>query len=176
MKKRKRLVDYRKKDFGTPELIKKRLANATSEPLDLCLKYKLIEREQHRAGMRFKWLRTLRMGSARIRAYDCSDLGGIYPPRYTDQKMLADMSIEYSDSIQELKKVHSYRVVVNVCIHNISPKFLSKPALAEKALELKVLRMGLNALAYHYGYINMDQSNSCSRAGKLHFLHDWSKI
>jgi hypothetical protein len=176
MKKRKRLVDYRKKDFGTPELIRKRLANATYEPLDLCLKYELIERVQHRAGMRLRWLRSLRMGMASIRAHDYSDLGGKYSPRHNDQKMLTNKTIEYSESIRELKKVHAYQVVVNVCIHNISPKFLSKPLLADRALELKVLRMGLNSLASHYGYINQGHSKTRITTRILPFSNNWSKI
>ncbi len=164
MNKKKRLVDYRRKDFGTPELRQKRRANATDEPLDLCLKYKLIESVQHKAGMRLRWLRTLRMGTPRIRAYDYSDLGGIYPPRHTDQKMLTNMTIAYSESIRELKNVHAYQVVVNVCIHNIPPKYLSKPLLADRALDLKILRMGLNSLAYHYGYIDQDYSKTHTTA------------
>jgi hypothetical protein len=36
-----------KKDFGTPELIEKRLLDITTEPLDLCLKQSIINEEQH---------------------------------------------------------------------------------------------------------------------------------
>ena len=57
-----------KRDFGTPELIAKRALRSTKEPLDLCLEKSLIHKEQHKVGLYFRWLYTLKHGVPWVRS------------------------------------------------------------------------------------------------------------
>ena len=49
-------------DKGTSELQQKRKHHHTTEPLDLCLYYHIINDEEHKALLHFRWLYSLRFG------------------------------------------------------------------------------------------------------------------
>ena len=68
-------VEKEKNDYGTLELRNKRLLELTTEPLDLCFKKQLITIEEHEAGIRLRWLYTLKFGSPDISAYSFEPAG-----------------------------------------------------------------------------------------------------
>jgi hypothetical protein len=55
-------------DSGTPELRLKHALGLTQEPLDALLARGTINAAQHRAGLHFRWLYTLRYGVPSVRA------------------------------------------------------------------------------------------------------------
>ena len=112
-------------DYGTPELIMKRLLGETTETLDLCLERGIITHRQHRSGVHFRWLYTLRHGAPSVRATDPTDLGGI-DIKNDDPAWRAAREQEYHLANRQLGK---YRVLLtNICIHNERPTFLQKPS------------------------------------------------
>lgn len=114
-----------KNDKGTNELIAKRKANITTEPLDLCAVRGLITSEQHNAGIRLRWLYTLKLGSPGISAYSLDNLGGL-SCKHEDIIWLKRRQTEYQSIISELERNKARRVVMDVCIFNRMPNFLYK--------------------------------------------------
>ena len=134
-----------KKDFGTPELIQKRLMDMTIEPLDLCLRKEIVDEEQHAYGMRFRWLYTLKFGLPSAKAYDPARSHGREIDKYTDTIWLQNRQKEYSDMVSKLETIDAYKVVRDVCIYNIMPIFLIKPHW-ESLKQLHKLQEGLSLL------------------------------
>lgn len=134
-----------KKDFGTPELVKKRLMDITTEPLDLCLKQEIIDKEQHAYGIRFRWLYTLKFGLPSAKAYDPARSFGREIDKYTDQAWLQKRQKEYTDIVTRLEIIDALKVVKDVCIYNVMPIFLIEPNL-DSLKELYKLQEGLSLL------------------------------
>jgi hypothetical protein len=111
------------KDYGTAELRMKRKLGITAEPLDLCLKKQLITEEEHEAGIRLRWLYTLRFGSPNISAYQHDPIGTT-KIRNDNEEWLKERNNEYENSIIELTKNNAKRVVMNICIFNQRCGFL----------------------------------------------------
>lgn len=151
-KKRGRPVIYKEKtDKGTIELRKKRLLNLTDEPLDLCLKKGLISNEQHSAGIRLRWLYTLRYGAAGISAY-CAEGKG-RTTKYDNDKWMQQRQAEYNIYIAGLNKAGYRTVVMNICIFNQHPLFLlpvnnmlDKKDIERRNIMLLALRNGLDLI------------------------------
>lgn len=139
------------KDKGTAQLQEKRKTGLTTEPLDLCLSRGLITQEQHNAGIRLRWLYTLKMGAPTISAYSPESGGKIC--KYEDAGWLARKQAEYQLMLDILDKTKSRKIVIDTCIFSNTPTFLyDKPEhLRIKNLastkELELLKDGLEALA-----------------------------
>lgn len=114
-------------DTGTPELVAKRRAHLTSEPIDLCLSRNIVTTAQHRAGIHLRWLHTLRLGAPGVKALDI-ERSGASSTRTTDEVWLADRQQEYNHAVQELTIFNRLSPVVDLCIYNISPSFLFPPS------------------------------------------------
>lgn len=111
------------KDHGTPQLQAKKKLGITSEPLDLCLTKKLICIDEHEAGIRLRWLYTLRFGSPQISAYSIEPASsGSF--RNDDENWLKARNLEYESAINDLSKIHAKRIVMNICIFNLKSSFL----------------------------------------------------
>ena len=140
---RPRLLKVNKKDFGTSELMVKRLMDMTTEPLDLCLKKGFIDFQQHAYGMRFRWLYTLKFGLPSAKAYDPSRLSGREIDKYTDAVWLQNKQREYAEMVSQLKIIGALKVVSDICIYNIMPNFLLHPG-SGSLKELGKLQEGLS--------------------------------
>lgn len=117
------------KDTGTPELAAKFHAGLTVEPLDLCLKRGLISKDEHWAGIHFRWLYTLCFGAPGISALDIAYLKGrsLKPENIAWQEA---REREYVEAIVFLRESGCKSLVMNVCLFNQRPGFLSiKPTL-----------------------------------------------
>jgi len=114
-----------KNDYGTNELRMKKQLGVTTEPIDLCLNKKLITQEEHRAGLRLRWLYTLRFGSPGISAHDPEGSKGHYNKEY-DELWLSARHMEYKNALDEINKIGAKRIVVNICIFNQHISFLNK--------------------------------------------------
>ena len=143
-------------DTGTPELVMKRLMGVTSEALDLCLERGIITPGQHWCGIHLRWLYTLKYGAPTTRALDTTHLGGM-EIRPDNAEWRAAREKEYYEAARKLAHAGYISSVINLCIFNERPKFLSlhKP-LNEKAATdlLKIIdeiRSGLEMLCKHWG-------------------------
>lgn len=113
-----------KKDLGTEQLQQKRRSKATSEILDLCMQNDIITVKQRDAGIRLRWLYTLKFGAPGISAYDPL-LKGIDCCYYEDEQWLSTRSKEYENILYNLNRVNAKKIVTDICIFNIRPKFLT---------------------------------------------------
>lgn len=111
-------------DKGTAELRAKRNQNITTEPLDLCLNRGLITTEQHNAGIRFRWLYTLKFGAPTISSYSPDDTGG-HSCKYEDTSWIARKQAEYNLIIQTIEKNKTRKTVMDICIFSLMPDFLN---------------------------------------------------
>ncbi len=110
-------------DKGTKELQIKRLKDSTMEAIDICLKKNLISDAEHSAGIRLRYLYTLRFGATGIRAYHPEN-GGRSVFRQDNETWLAQRRIEYENTIKILTKEGCKRMVLNICVFNQKPAFL----------------------------------------------------
>lgn len=131
------------KDLGTIELQNKRKTGLTSEPLDLCLARGLITEVQHSAGLRLRWLYTLRLGAPNISAYSPEKGGKLC--KYEDSGWLARKQLEYKKMLAALDKTGARRIVANVCIMGHMPLFLI--STHSYINELKLLQEGLDSIS-----------------------------
>ncbi|MCD6035130.1 MAG: hypothetical protein K0R63_871 [Rickettsiales bacterium] len=122
------------RDLGTPELQEKRTQHITAEPLDFLHHKGLISSTQHQAGMRLRWLYSLRFGVPRVQAYNAEHIAGSSSSPY-DPLWLAARNREYLLLCRILKEEGVEKTVSDVCIHLKSP------------LHIAPLERGLEALA-----------------------------
>ena len=125
-----------KKDYGTPQLRAKKNLGITTEPLDLCLSKKLISTEEHEAGIRLRWLYTLRFGSPDISAYRFE------PPsssmhRDDNSEWRKERNLEYDNALNELEKYNAKRIIMNICIFNQRHSFMLPYNAGTTLLEMK---------------------------------------
>jgi hypothetical protein len=143
-------------DGGTPELAQKRRMGATTETLDLCLQRGIISEGQHWCGIHLRWLYTLRHGAPGVRAVDPTHLGGL-ELKSDDPQWRAAREQEYREAIRGLMLRGHVPLIMNTCIYNERPAFLSMRAGArgsrlEAATEsLMQLREGLDILVALWG-------------------------
>jgi hypothetical protein len=133
-----------KNDTGTKELAARHARGLTLEPLDLCLKRGVISEAQHRAGIHFRWLHTLRFGAPTVSAYDAANLGGKVTGMNNDLAWKAEREREYEEAVVALKHINAYACVSNLCIFGRYPKFLFPTRDNEE--EMQLLQEGLDML------------------------------
>ena len=143
-------------DSGTPELVMKRLLGETAETLDLCLERGIITIDQHWCGIHLRWLYTLRHGAPGIRAIDTTHIGGI-DLKLDDPDWRNARELEFHEAMNKLAPSGYAPLIMNMCIYNERPKFLSlrQRITAEHANEatdmIEGLRGGLDILAKLWG-------------------------
>ncbi len=117
-------------DLGTPELILKRAHGETAETLDLCLERGIITPSQHRYGLRFRWLYTLRYGAPSVSAFDISDpAGGPSSARPDDPQWRLTREAEYHHAATHLKSTGCYVPVMQYCVYNERALFANRSQL-----------------------------------------------
>lgn len=131
------------KDCGTPELMMKRAQGVTAETLDVCLERGLITQQQHWCGIHLRWLHTLRHGAPSLRALDPAHLRG-HAPRSEENDWRSQREQEYRDAIQALTPSGHIALVLNVCIYNDRPSFLTPSCNEEQAERALTMLMGLS--------------------------------
>ena len=133
----------------------KRLLQQTTEALDLYLERDLITPRQHWCGIHFRWLYTLRNGAPGIRAIDPTHIGGM-EIKLDDPAWREEREKEYLEAVKILYRHHCALLLINICIHNERPKFLSlHQAVTEKAAvqarrSIEGLCLGLDLLAKNW--------------------------
>lgn len=143
-------------DLGTPELIKKRLYDVTTEAIDMCLNKGLINAEQHWSGIHLRWLYTLRYGVPSVKALDTTHMGG-REIVCDNPEWRMEREKEYHEALDAMKSQHIVQAVLALCVFNQRPLFLRQPKRAstlDKAhriavrcqMELSQIQTGLNAL------------------------------
>lgn len=137
-------------DPGTPELRLKHALGLTREPLDHCLEKRLITADQHRAGVHFRWLYTLRYGLPTVRALDLSALPGAPRATAEDDPWRQGREVEFREAARVLNNSGCLRAVLAVCVMQHAPACLApvtalrrNPAAEQ---ELSALQTGLQHL------------------------------
>lgn len=141
-------------DTGTPETVMKRLQDTTSEILDLCLKYNIINEKQHWCGIHLRWLYTLRYGVPSVR---CRDL--LYFAEHQtnnteeDPQWREEREKEFNQAIVALNKAGYAITIVNLCVFNEKPKHFTFAASGDgnknyhNLKNFATIRNGLDTLA-----------------------------
>jgi hypothetical protein len=148
---RPKSIALKNNDKGTKELIEKRKFNLTTEPLDLCFWRGLINEQQHNAGIRMRWLYTLKFGAPTISSYSPDNLGG-HSCKYEDSGWLQRRQSEYSLIIEQLNRHKARKIIIDICVFSRMPEFLYKaPANFHKHSlsiykELELLIIGLDEI------------------------------
>jgi len=143
------------KDTGTPETAFKCQNGETAEILDTLLKKDIISDIQHRCGIRLRWLHTLRYGVTDVRAFAIrfiNDTESEKNPDFYDPIWREEREEEYNNAINSLNKHRCAAIVVNICIYNQKPSFLSKTIknLNDAQINMETItkfRNGLDILA-----------------------------
>lgn len=132
-------------DSGTAELVMKRLKGETAESIDLCLERDIITRNQHWCGIHLRWLYTLRFGAPGVKAIDPQDMGGMELKSH-DAEWLSSREQEYQQALGVLAGRALAAIVMNVCIFNERPLFLTSPASRKAAAQRASFLAGLELL------------------------------
>lgn len=149
-------------DLGTPELIMKRTLGLTAEPLDRCLERRIIDEDQHWCGMHLRWLYTLRYGVPGVSSLALDDAQRGLATE-DDPLWRAAREEEFHEAANLLKEKRRYHPLVQLCIHNEVPLFLSTP-FAQQAFDrpdradamerdIMIIRDGLDILVQHWGRV-----------------------
>lgn len=122
-------------DPGTPELRQKRQLSLTTEAVDLLLQKEQITPEQHWCALHFRWLYTLRYGTATAQSLDPARIKGfLHKKAYTEWQ--EERETEWKEAIQLLRQQHSMSAVSDCAIYNeFHPKTLPLLVLGLEALE-----------------------------------------
>lgn len=125
------------RDLGTPELQNKRKHFTTLEPFDLCFKRNIINKKQHNAGMKLRWLYSIFFGIPNVSAHDIDHIAGRGQQKYSN-KWYEQRELEYNIAAQELKDMGCYQMLIDVCICQKPLPFMTKimPKL-KQSLEYK---------------------------------------
>lgn len=152
------------RDNGTPELQAKRTLGLTGEAIDLCLERRLITREQHWAGLHYRWLYTVRYGAPSLSSHWWQLSGESHASSRADNgTWRIEREREYSEARTLLMQAGTYESVMQIAVYNDLPCFLRpdilQMALARPALlgriERERLRFieGAQRLAEHWQHI-----------------------
>lgn len=126
-------------DLGTLELRQKREKDWTIEPLDLCAKRHLITKEEHSAGIKFRWLFSLCYGHLKLRAYDPSLLMGRSLLEHSEKRLKYCQS-KYNKIIERLSIINAVEIISDICIHNHTPSFLKNMNMVNLNISYSVTR------------------------------------
>ncbi len=132
-----------KPDLGTKELIKKRLHDLTIEALDLCFKRGLISPDEHRAGLKLRFLYNQKFGSPSISSPELTDCKGRNIPKFVDPSVFQEYMQLYAEVLNGLDYINSRKLVTDVCIFDMPPSFLTDKASVRTSLEYKRFLEGM---------------------------------
>lgn len=152
------------RDNGTPELQAKRTLGLTIEAIDLCLERRLISREQHWAGLHYRWLYTVRYGAPSLSSHWWQLSGEGHAGTRTDNgNWRAAREQEYGEARNLLMHHKTYEPVMQIAVYNDMPCFLrpdilqialARPALLDRIeRERSQFSEGLSRLVEHWQQI-----------------------
>lgn len=143
------------RDYGTPELQKKRQYGLTVEAIDLCLHRGIISPQQHWCGVHLRWLHALRYGVADAK----TSSGLLHQSAGTslqDEQWNNEREQEYHAATLALAEQHALHPTIRLCVYNERPIFLTLNNEALRALprqqlqrytsEVSLVRLGLSSL------------------------------
>lgn len=141
-------------DFGTPELIAKRIAASPADttlsttPLDVLKARKLISDEAHGAATYFCALRKMVFGKAHPGAIDLTAVSSGSPHEFDR----ADAEIKYRDACNAMKAISraSLDAVENLVVHERWPSWLLKWARGTQPRDYHHFSVGVAALLGWY--------------------------
>ncbi|MBA4274467.1 MAG: hypothetical protein C0436_02305 [Alphaproteobacteria bacterium] len=147
-------------DTGTPELQAKKSVGLTMEAIDACLERELITREQHWAGLHYRWLYTVRYGAPSISSHWWRLTEQARGPRTDNIDWRTAREQEYAEARNLLMMHRLYESVMQIAVYNETPCFL-RPDLLQQALarpallariesESALFIRGLELLATHW--------------------------
>ncbi len=156
------------RDNGTPELQSKKSLGLTSEAIDICLERRLITREQHWAGLHYRWLYTVRYGAPSLSSHWWRLSGESSGPRTDNISWRTSREQEYTLARDALMHKKLYECVMQIAVYNETPCFLRsnllqlalcKPALLSRIeSEQHQFASGLELLAGLWRTITHRQS------------------
>ena len=132
-----------KRDFGTPELLAKRASRLTVEAIDLCLELGLITAAEHKAGLKLRWLYFMKFGSPFISSREITDCRGRNIAKNQDPKKLMEAEHTYAEVLEGLDFIKARQIVLDVCIHNIYPAFLSHTRSIANSAQYRKFHSGI---------------------------------
>jgi hypothetical protein len=144
-----------KTDKGTRELQKKREQHMTVEPLDLCLKNRIITPLEHASGIKLRWIYTLRFGAPTVQSKSLQT--NLHTNREYDEEFLQNIQRKYRTIIETLKQARAHKVVMNICIFNESPQFLTLQKFDDPQKEKFV--QGMELLSKEFNNSKADNQN-----------------
>lgn len=130
-------------DNGTPELQAKRQAGLTGEAIDLCLERRIITREQHWAGLHYRWLYTVRYGAPSLSSHWWRLTNEGRAPRSDNTDWRSTREQEYAHARTALMQHKTYEPVMQIAVYNELPCFL-RPDLLQLALARPALLARIN--------------------------------
>ncbi len=114
-------------DKGTKELQRKRALGVTDEPLDVCLRFGMISKEQHWAAVHLRWLHHIRFGNMKLRAmHYAKDMEEQPAKKSLNPFWNAKKEKEYRHAEQLLSRHGVFSSVMNVVVFQQWPDFISK--------------------------------------------------
>ena len=114
-------------DQGTPELQRQKQLGLTTLVIDYLLDVHIINKDQHHGAELLRRLYSMRNGRADISAYDIGFLGG--REHYVETSWHQEKSQEYKVVIIRLQSINALKLVINTCVYNQVPTFLSNPCV-----------------------------------------------
>jgi len=144
---------YKKRTRTSPitkELRLKHKLGLTLSPIDLCLKKDLINQEMHRAANHLIFLYNARFNLSSLKhqiskCYKTPEIEANYAP---SQEQLQKIRKEYIEIYTLLRKLNSYELIIDTCVHNIYPIFLKYVGSIKTNahIELKKFKYALNKM------------------------------
>lgn len=146
--------DRPRHDFGTPELIAKRMAASPNDttlstnPLDVLKARGVISDEAHGAASYFAALRKMVFGKAHPGAIDLTAISGANP----DEFDRADAETKYREACAAMKAMSRgcFDEVENLVIHEHWPSWMKANNYGRHVQGYKRLSLGLAALLHWY--------------------------
>lgn len=126
---------------ATEELLQRFDKGITQEPLDRLLQLGLISERMHAAGVKFRWLHTIRFGVRDVSSLDLQDTH--YNKGQRADAWYEEKAEEYKQLCSELRAAKALAVITDMCIFNKRPAivrfFDENPEMADKKDKLLFL-------------------------------------
>jgi hypothetical protein len=133
-------------DKGINDPLSRKNTPTNKEPLDELLELGLIDQASHSAGMALRRLFVLKHGLPHVQSKSFMKVSGRSSPKYKDETWLATQQFVYNEAVDVLVKLGYYKIVQDICIYGIQPKFLTNKQNPILLLESKDLKDGLDVL------------------------------
>jgi hypothetical protein len=156
-------------DYGTYETQQKFKMCLTKPPLDVMYEKQILNDDQYKAGLYFKYLHYLIFGNLKIKAYDTTNLGGKSCNKNED--FILKKQYEYFQAIEIIREYELINLVQDIIIYekpqiflyidfkSISYKNVKNYMLIQSLNNSKLLQALLTKLAQHFYHTSSKKSN-----------------